>query len=665
MKKLTFLLFLAVIGVAAAEPVTPKRAATVAHNFMAEKIDSKAPFELTMHSADWYFAGLYLFENEDGGWVIVANEDCVKPILGYSTTGHIDPTNMSPALRQWLNGYEEQISAIWKARAAKQQIKVYPADIAEWYRLENGIADDSKDGNEVAPLITTRWDQDYPYNYLCPRNRVTGCAATAMAQFMKFWNYPAFGFSNHSYISPRTNTTESADFAHTIYDWDNMPDSTYQYNTLEEIFAVATLMYHCGVSIEMDYGTAAQGGSSARGIIGYEGIPSQDNALKDYFFYSRDMSVHMKDMGFTNDSWRTLLINELDLGHPVLYSGAATQGGHGFICDGYDSRQYMHFNFGWSGIGDGYFPVDSISPGVGGIGGNVTYTFNMQNIALIGAVPDYAIHISDTIFNFYAEGGNDSLLVGINELSNSVLEVSTSADWLNVEYDEFSRATWIHLNVEPMTELGDRSAFVTFTQGNESVRVKVVQININESDMCPLTVVMENTNTHHDGWNEEAYLTLQTESGFVFGRAQLIDVNLDSVVIPVIPGAVYSVWHSGGGSDRYVNYWVRNQYGETVVSAPNAYRNGGVHVIQSPCEHYNLDVNEVSGYENTVYPNPAHNSLNIDADDLQHVEIVDLSGRIVIASPQKSIDISQLPKGHYFVRIVTTSGNSVRRFVKN
>lgn len=662
MKKLFPFLFLAIVVTVAAEPVTPQRAAKVAHNFMSVKMGSKATVELKLHNADWYYAGFYLFDNANGGWVLVAAEDCVKPILGYSTTGTLDPTNMPPALSRWLGGYEEQIEAVWRARAAKGSIAVYDDDAAEWKALENGIAPKTKDGAGVVPMLTTRWDQDYPYDRHCPGNTVTGCAATAMAQFMKFWNYPAFGFGSNSYTSPRTETVESADFGHTLYDWVHMPDSTVQYDTEEEIDAVATLMYHCGVSINMDYGTASEGGSAALGLAGLDGLSSQDNALKNYFFYSRDMSVHFKDYGYNNATWRALLVAELDMGHPVLYAGAATQGGHGFVCDGYDSRQYMHFNFGWSGVGDGYFPVDSISPGVGGVGGNVTYTFNMQNTCLTGAVPDYALRVSDTLFNYDREGRVDSLIVSINEINNGLLQISTTADWLSLDYDDFARAGWVKFHVAPMSEGEERFAFIVVTQGNETVRVKVAQVNYSSDDMCKLSVDMENTNSHYVGWKDEAYLTFESENGYVFGTAHLEGVDRDTVDIIVAPINVKVVWHSCGGNDRYVNYRIYNKYGQEVVKVVNAYRNGGTHHIAEPCEHLGID--QTISYKDEIYPNPTHNVLNIYTEGLQRVEIIDLGGRKVTETTRSSVDISQLPNGHYFVRIVTSSGAIVKRFVK-
>lgn len=662
------LLFFIIVFLAAkalyADPVTPYRASKVASNFMAMQLGSKSNVELSLRQNGWDYDGIYLFERYGGGWVLVAADDCVKPILGYSTSGSIDPYDMPPALTMWLNNYAHQISAVRNAHALNKATTAYPEDIEDWKRLEKGSADITKDNDNavVGPLISSRWNQRYPYNLLCPAGTVSGCVATAMAMYMKFWHFPLFGMGSYSYTTVTTGTLESADFGHTIYDWDNMPDSTSQYDTPDEINAIATLMYHCGVSVNMEYGTAASGGSAASGITSMSNNHSIDNAMKDFFHYSSDMRAHFKEDNYTNESWRNLLIDELNQGRPILYCGAAEQGGHAFICDGYDSRQYMHFNFGWSGTGDGYYPVDSISPGVGGVGGNVTYTFNMINSCLTGVVPDYALQVSDTIFNYNYDGGVDSLLVGINVTNSNPLTITSSADWVVVEHDSIGLANWVRLHVDPMTDNGERAAQIVFRQGEETATVKVAQTAYNEEDLCSLMVKMENTNPLYEGWKEGAHLSFESEGGYVFCTARLDSSNLDSVIVRVGPKNVHCVWHSGSGTDRYVNYWIYNQYGEELVSVINAHRNGGTNIIPWSCAH--LAVDETTSHKNEIYPNPAHNTINVNADNLQKVEIIDLGGRLVAQSSTKSVDISKLPKGHYFVRIVTSSNTSIKKFVK-
>lgn len=641
-------------GSLVAAPVTPKRAAMVAQNFYASLSGTKTGSPLASHPTVWKWDGIYLFEGAEGGFVLVAADDAARPILGYSPSGRIDLTNMPPALQQWLQSYQLEIDALREAKGT--------AAHEEWHSLEQGCAPKGAPMEGVEPLLTTFWDQTYPYNGYCPGNTVTGCAATAQAQVMNYWKFPAFGEGSHSYTL-RTYGVQQADFAHTLYDWAHMPAMATYNSTIEEKEAVATLMYHCGVSLEMAYGTAASGGSSALGLVGEPGYASIDNSLKDYFGYSPSMRVVHKDYGFTSEEWRDLLIADLDKGQPIVYAGSAEQGGHGFVCDGYDSRGYMHFNFGWSGSGDGYFPVDSISPGVGGVGGNVTYTFNMNNSALLGLVPNYGMRVSEKLFSVARSGGEDSLLFGVNDTVDAPWSVECDADWVTLSYDHFDRAGWIAFSVDENNSGVDRLALVTFTQGGQQCQVRVVQSGYEEEDLCPVTVVMECT--HGETWQEGAYLSFESPQGFLFGTSRLDRGTLDSVQVMVAPHDVHVVWHKGGGTDRYINYTIKNRHGEVLVRVRNAYRNGGDHLVVWPCAHVGIDEMPESGAgEVDLYPNPTTDMLNIKVEGFQKAELMDMSGRSIATTTEPRIDMSRLSAGAYFVRVVTSSNAVVKRVVR-
>lgn len=637
------------IGTAVAAPVNPKRAAALAQSFFSSQTGAKNGNRLADVPTEWQYRGIYLFEGADGGFVLVAADDAARPILGYSATGAMDTANMPPALQEWLKGYQKEIDILREAKG-------FPPH-AEWYALEQGITPKDTVWEGVEPMLTTFWDQGYPYNGYCPGGSVTGCAATAQAQVMNYWKYPAFGQGSHSYTHVRYGV-QQADFGHTLYDWENMPVEATASSPMVEKEAVALLMYHCGVSLEMDY---SRDGSAAAGLAGISGYASIDNSLKDYFGYSNQMRVVHKDFGYGNAEWRDMIIADLDLGHPIVYTGAAEEGGHGFVCDGYDSRGYMHFNFGWSGRGDGYFPVDSISPGVGGVGGNVTYTFNMSNAALLGLVPDYRLRVSDTLFSMNRDGGADSLLFAPNSAVNTVWSMVCDADWLTVQVDTFAHACRVRFIVPENNTGEERVATITFAQGGERCLVRVVQSAYNEEELCPVTVVMECT--HGETWQGGAYLSLQSASGYIYGTARLERGTMDSVDIAVAPHDVYAVWHKGGGTDRYVNYTIKNRYEEALVSVKNAYRNGGRHFIEWPCAH--LDIEEVpsEGVVN-VYPNPVTDVLNIQADNVQKVELMDMSGRRILTTNKEQIDMRQLPSGAYFVRVITSRNTNIKRVVK-
>ncbi|HNX44117.1 MAG TPA: C10 family peptidase [Bacteroidales bacterium] len=190
---------------------------------------------------------------------------------------------------------------------------------------------------------------------------------------MKYWNYPAQGTGFHSYNHP-TYGTLSANFAATTYDWGAMPNSLTGPN-----LAIATLMYHCGVAVEMDYGVD---GSGSYVIIAASPTPEQccEYAYKTYFGYDPSTLQGLKRANYSDNEWKQLIKNDLDQGRPVQYAGFGA-GGHTFVCDGYDVNGYFHINWGWSGIADGYFLLDALNPGAG------MGTYNSGQQAVIGIKP--------------------------------------------------------------------------------------------------------------------------------------------------------------------------------------------------------------------------------------------------------------------------------------
>ena len=197
-KNLMLALAVLMLGTASAGPVTPKRAATVAQNFFNTVSATKGGTQLELNSNQWQYEGIYLFTATNGGFVLVAADDAARPILGYSPDGTIDPENLPPSLSQWLQAYQTEIEGIQNS-----QISILHSPFPEWYALEQGLTPKVGDSNGVEPLITTFWDQDYPYNGYCPGGSAVGCAATAQAQVMNFWKHPAFGVGSHSYTHVR------------------------------------------------------------------------------------------------------------------------------------------------------------------------------------------------------------------------------------------------------------------------------------------------------------------------------------------------------------------------------------------------------------------------------------------------------------------------------
>ena len=376
-----------------AERVTPETARKVASTFLNNN-GAKAN-QLTDLSKTAGFTNLYIFTTENS-FVVMAADDRVKPILGYSLTGAFVAKDMPSNVRGWLQGYNDEIQS-----AIESQMRATAENTQLWKDLVDGNSKAARATTLVAPLIQTKWNQNKYYNDLCPAvsdgpvgKAYTGCVATAMAQIMKYWEYPTHGVGTHSYIW--NGQTLNADFDATTYDWDNMadyyeyyyengtaPNVTWLSNpSEEEIAAVATLMYHCGVSIEMEYGGNSTGGSGASTSLVAE-------ALKTFFNYSPDI-VFLSKTDYDDETWITMVKNELDDHRPLEYCGQDPDpqgGGHAFVCDGYNSDSYFHFNWGWSGHYDGYFSLDNLNTGANNESGSGNGVYTDMQGAVFGIQP--------------------------------------------------------------------------------------------------------------------------------------------------------------------------------------------------------------------------------------------------------------------------------------
>ena len=347
-----------------AKPVSVERARLVAQHYFPQR-------QLDVTILD----GIYLFTPEQGtGFILVSANDAVRPVLAYSASASFPVDSIPEHVALWIEGYSREIKAFAEAEPSPS-VKVLWA------------AAPKSNGQAVAPLMTTTWNQSPRYNAMCPwsasdsAHAVTGCVATATTQIMKYWNHPAKGYGSHSYNSPMGPLSVTFD---TLYQWDSMPDALNGASSPGQIRAVAQLMYHLGVAIEMGYGVHSSGAYTI--AYGSYNLPSSERALKEHFRYSPMMHAVWKE-SYTDSQWDRIMRNEIDHQRPILYSGRDESGGHAFVLDGYDTTGMFHVNWGWGGYYDGYYTIDSLSPGAGGIGGNATYTFNLSNTALVGIMP--------------------------------------------------------------------------------------------------------------------------------------------------------------------------------------------------------------------------------------------------------------------------------------
>ncbi|MCF8301712.1 MAG: C10 family peptidase [Bacteroidales bacterium] len=310
-------------------------------------------------------AAVYLLILQNRDYLLISAEYAAKPILGYGSGAQLSesiPVNM----QSWINTLSAQIGEI-----RKNKIKPTPAIKREWQQLKTGARRPERKGEAVEPLLMCTWHQDHFYNEMCPelpdkpgQHALTGCVATAMGQTMYYFRYPPVGDSSKSYYSGMFDTI-SANFGESAYRWNEMVPQIH--NT--SIPAIATLLFHAGVSVETGY---SYGGSGAY-------TKDAANALKTYFRYADTIQYAMRDTT-ANAEWMDMLLNNIYDQRPVIYHGSSGFSGHCFVVDGYDGNGFFHLNWGWEGWWNGYYTIDYLNPG--------GYHFDTQQGAVFNIMPE-------------------------------------------------------------------------------------------------------------------------------------------------------------------------------------------------------------------------------------------------------------------------------------
>jgi len=432
-----FLVMLMISVATIAKPISEITAKQAALSFLSGEIfyTPAQPLSLVNASGSLPNDGYYIFSN-DNCFVIISADDASNPILAYSTESGFKTNKTSPEVSYMLGNYSKQVKYI-----VSNQIAATTEISNKWTALLNNAAPaENKNAPYVRNLIKTTWDQAPFYNDMCPfdnsynQRTVTGCVATAMAQVLKYWNYPTSGLGSNSYNDASYGML-SASFDTTKYAWSAMPTNLITSNT-----AVATLMYDCGVAVDMNYGVAAVGGSSAYVVPngGNRNTTEKcaENAFVNYFGYDATTIKGLTRSSFADSTWINMLETELSNGRPVIYSGFdSANEGHCFVFDGYTTQNahypnYFHVNWGWSGAFNGYFEISSLNPGTGGIGAGSIGAFNFGQQAIMGIQPPAgALSGIQTITNtagsikVYPNPANDHItadLTGINGTAQQI-----------------------------------------------------------------------------------------------------------------------------------------------------------------------------------------------------------------------------------------------------
>ncbi|HNX01137.1 MAG TPA: C10 family peptidase [Candidatus Cloacimonadota bacterium] len=527
MRLILSVVLLILISAIVAVPIPQEKAITAAQNWT----NTWAPSDFTTRTIEKVTpitkdntVTMYLVEYSRG-FVLLSADDACNPIIGYGYNTLVNGLDHNPSFSEFIENHKMAVSDITNQRLDNS------VTAAKWNAILNNQL--SRDGTRsLHPLLSTTWDQGTPYNMYCPVDAAgpggrvwAGCVATAMAQVMKYWNWPVTGVGSHSY-HPSGYATQSANFGNTTYHWENMPNSVGMPNT-----DVGTLLWHLGISVNMMY---APDGS---GAYSYQAA----QALRQYFRYDSGLSLVSRD-GYSDTEWDNLVRSQLDNALPMYYDGSGPGGGHAFVCDGYQNSNYFHFNWGWSGSYNGYFYLSNLNPGYSFNDGQdiitnmkpQNYNPAMAQISLTGmdcsvgdivpiSISNYPILPAWNINNisFVMQYDNEHIAFIGTDVTGSMAENAT------VTYEEttpglinctissptalFGGGTMLKLKFQPL-EAGDFNFMVGDFLLNSTAVTSIQQtaIHANATVDIPQNSVIDLLNSMHIGLNEIATIPVST-----------------------------------------------------------------------------------------------------------------------------------------------------------
>ena len=682
MKRLVLLLFASVklTGGLHAAKVSPETAGVVACNFM-----ERQGVKTHLAQVECGIPEVYLFAGAEGGFVLVAGDDCVRPILGYSLTSLVG-TPLPENMADWLLGYSSEI-----ARLREKGEEPSPQVRAEWEAM---LKDAPVYSVVVQPMLTTIWKQGSPYNTLCPHdslNRATkaGCVAIALAQVMKYWNHPLQGVGSYTY-SNANNGTVSADFGNTTYDWANMPNSLTAASPTVNVNAVGTLVFHVGVAVKMKYGYSSSGATtvSSNSLSTITG----ERALRTYFGYDKALHSVRRDM-IGDSLWAVLLDNELVEHRPVIFSGRDTSGGHAFVCDGRDNAGLYHFNWGWGGYCDGYYQIGALNPAPGGTGGNATSHYNLENKMIIGIQPDTVAQGTYTLTALPDDAQHGSVTGGGNHVYGDTVVLTALAD---IPY-RFSRwSDGMCYNDRSLIMGGDRTLYAIYDslQGDtlgydNGLYVTAWGYSIARSFYWGVKLEPSVLAGHTQLEAVQAYLKAGTYRMMVYnGSTPSSSTLVDTVAaratgegwLTITPDSALAVdptrpvWlvlynnnrtypacagvYCGHQQAAYSN---TDGTSWTVSTTKRTFLIRGIFATPEPgndtTANPQVGVDCTANQPLSVFPNPATGIVTVAGGAVESMEVYDVSGTCVLKVQQTShADMTHLPVGVYALRVRFADG---------
>ncbi len=706
MKRITLLfslLFLVITLSVFAKKVEVSQARQAGLNFYYERanINQNISFDALLITGETIvtendITAYYIFDIGDNGYIIVTADDQLYPVIGYSFETSWSNEELPAHVQFWLNNYKGEIlEAITQGYPADQQI----TGAWERYSSPNPVTLPDEPLLDVEPMITNTWNQDFPYNAMCPEDPApggsyyghvpVGCVATAMSQIMHYWRWPETGVGSHCYTPPQSQYGQQcADFGNTTYEWDGIVD-----HTSKQCDPVALLSWHCGISVNMMYGPTGSGAYT-------DDVP---NALKNYFKYSTS-AYYAHKYAYPTTQWNNLLKTDLDAGRPIEYSGTGGGEGHAWVCDGYQGTDYYHMNWGWGGNYNGYFYLNGLNPG--------GYTFNSDQGAVLQIHPDpsmyptYCSGQTDLITNDfgafedgsgplenYESDANCSWLIapddGVESVSVSFLRFDlASGDELNI-YDGNSASatligTYTGTSLPPTVTSTGPEMFIAFTTNETGT----AQGFLAEYDCNMITFCASSTNLTDpsgdisDGSGDLDYRNSTLCKWYIKPtNAETVILNFSSINTEETNDRI-QVYDLGSGT-LLGNFSGNMTNPPTGLVAPS----GEMLLLWSSNKtirgigweaSYTITVSteESAAVDNLyVYPNPVHDYLMVKFDGTSlrtvQIDLYSLKGTKIYSGVRSNvngqveerINLSGVSKGVYMLRITSEQGVSNTKVV--
>jgi hypothetical protein len=472
---------------ALAADVTKNNATKVAKNYFSEVLTSNGLTRAAAISETFDIQKdgntvLYVFNFENGGYVIVSADDRFTPIVGYSPDGFYEKDNMPEGFEFLMEEFSDMIAFI-----RENDIAAEPEYTTKWERYESDQPTRGIAGTPIIGPLTALWDQGSPYNYYCPvapgggpgGKAWAGCVATAMSIIMYYWHWPWEGTGEKTY-TPKTNDTKSpcyqypfpelyANFGEAYYDFNGMygtptmKASDYLYEP------IAWLQYHAGISVSMMYCGDGSGAYS-------NDVPG---AMRNFFKYDPSIKHVTRQSYSSTAAWTAMMTEQLDLYHPVYTSGQSPKGGHAFVGDGYDIDEMIHYNFGWDGSGNGYFVSDKPDEYTSSVAAVINFIPDRSKGYPIDCNKDWVIpHLKGMLADCsapnekYLSGITATWLLDPSSVGNAVESFAITCNEMDLDLGDYLRFYDVEDDNNLLGEFSGKTPFEKITSKGGKVLVK-------------------------------------------------------------------------------------------------------------------------------------------------------------------------------------------------